>query len=65
VRSDNVARIAATGVHAVHTSAKRAVTGTPGVALGSAATDGGGYETVDADEARRVLGILRSNEEAR
>ncbi|MFV9423917.1 copper homeostasis protein CutC [Microbacterium sp. S1037] len=65
VRSDNVARIAATGVHAVHASAKRAVTGTPGVALGSAATDGGGYETVDADEARRVLGILRSNEEAR
>lgn len=65
VRSDNVARIAATGVDAVHASAKRAVTGRPGVALGSAASDGGGYETVDPDEARRLFGILRSTEEAR
>lgn len=65
VRSDNVARIAATGVDAVHASAKRAVTGRPGVALGSASSDGAGYETVDADEARRLLGILRSTEEAR
>jgi copper homeostasis protein len=65
VRSDNVARIAATGVDAVHASAKRVVTGRPGVALGSASSDGAGYETVDADEARRLLGILRSTEEAR
>lgn len=65
VRSDNVARIAATGVDAVHASAKRSVTGRPGVALGSAAIDGGGYETVDPDEARRLFGILRSTEEAR
>lgn len=65
VRSDNVARIAATGVDAVHASAKRSVTGRPGVALGSAAIDGGGYETVDPDEARRLFGILRSTEEAK
>jgi len=65
VRSDNVERIAATGVDAVHASAKRTVTGRTGVALGSAAPDGGGHETVDADEARRLLGILRSTEEAR
>lgn len=65
VRSDNVARIAATGVDAVHASAKRSVTGRAGVALGSAAIDGGGYETVDPDEARRLFGILRSTEEAR
>jgi len=65
VRSDNVARIAATGVDAVHASAKRVVTGRPGVALGSASSDGAGYETVDADEARRLLGNLRSTEEAR
>lgn len=65
IRSDNVARIAATGVDAVHASAKRTVIGRAGVALGSAAPDGGGYETVDAEEARRLLGILRSTEEAR
>ncbi|MCJ1709040.1 copper homeostasis protein CutC [Microbacterium sp. VKM Ac-2923] len=65
VRSDNAARIAATGVDAVHASAKRSVAGRPGVALGSAAIDGGGYETVDPDEARRLFGILRSTEEAR
>jgi len=65
VRSDNVARIAATGVAAVHGSAKRTVATRRGVALGSAAGDGGGHETVDADEARRLRGILRSIEGAR
>ncbi|WZH38069.1 MAG: copper homeostasis protein CutC [Microbacterium enclense] len=65
VRADNVARIAATGVDAVHASVKRAVAGRRGVRLGSAAPDGGGHETADADEARRLIGILRSTEEAR
>ncbi|MDQ1123881.1 copper homeostasis protein CutC [Microbacterium trichothecenolyticum] len=65
VRSDNVTRIVATGVDAVHASAKHAVAGRPGVSLGSAATDGGGHESVDADEARRLVGILRATKDTR
>ena len=52
---ENVAAVAATGVVAVHASAKRRVT-TPAMQLGSA--DTGGYETTDESLARAIMAAL-------
>ncbi|MGB4135768.1 MAG: copper homeostasis protein CutC, partial [Microbacterium sp.] len=55
VTAANVATIAATGVDAVHFSAKRAVADQGGVQMGSA---GAGHEVTDLDEALAVLAAL-------
>ncbi|GGO63276.1 hypothetical protein GCM10010910_15420 [Microbacterium nanhaiense] len=61
VTSANAAAIAATGVDAVHASAKRTVTATLAVSLGSAAAAGeSSYTTADEAEAaalRELLGV--------
>lgn len=53
---ENVATVAATGVAAVHASAKRRVTAPAGLALGSA--DNGGYETTDEALVREIVAVL-------
>ncbi|MCO8269238.1 copper homeostasis protein CutC [Actinoplanes sp. TRM 88003] len=53
-----VEKIVATGVPAVHASAKRVVRDAVGVSLGTA--DSAGRETTDEDEARRVIDVLRT-----
>lgn len=59
VSSANVAEIVATGVHAVHFSAKRVVEDSTGISMGSASASGlGPYEKVDADEAQRIAAIV-------
>lgn len=50
--------IAATGVHAVHFSAKRTMSARDGVKLGSAADDGGGYEVTDLATAQAIAAAL-------
>lgn len=52
----NVAAVAATGVAAVHASAKRRIDGPAGLSLGSA--DTGGYETTDEALVRQILAAL-------
>ncbi len=61
VTSSNARRIAATGVTAVHASAKRRVVDRLPISLGSAALAGEvDYETTDEDEARSILAALRN-----
>lgn len=61
VDPSNVAAIAATGVDAVHASAKGVVSDAVAVALGTGAPAGeGGYETTDADTAIRIRDALRA-----
>lgn len=50
--------VAEAGVHAVHFSAKRTVTTTGGVKLGSAADDGGGYEVTDLALAQAIASAV-------
>lgn len=57
VDESSVATIAATGVDAVHFSAKRAVGHGGAVRLGSASD--GGYEVTDRDTARAIVAALR------
>lgn len=54
VTAANAAEIAATGVDALHFSAKRTVAAGGSVRMGSAADDGGGHEVTDLAEARAV-----------
>ena len=56
VGPQNVAAVAATGVAAVHASAKRRVDAATGLALGSA--DSGGYETTDESLVRQMVAVL-------
>lgn len=58
VNSTSAAAIAATGVDAVHFSAKRTVTATGGVRMGSASDGVGGYEVTDREEALAVRAAL-------
>ncbi|MGO4680056.1 copper homeostasis protein CutC [Microbacterium sp. 2MCAF23] len=58
VTAANAAEIAATGVDALHFSAKRAVAASGSVRMGSAADDGGGHEVTDLEEARAVCAAL-------
>jgi copper homeostasis protein len=61
VDASNVARIAATGVDAVHASAKTTVADAVAVSLGSGTPAGaGGYETTDEVAARGILDALRA-----
>jgi len=53
-----VEKIVATGVPAVHASAKRIVRDAVGVSLGTA--DSSGRETTDGDEAGRIIEVLRT-----
>lgn len=60
VDAENAAAIAASGVDALHFSAKRMVTAGTDVQMGSAADDGGGYEVTDREAALalvRALGV--------
>ncbi|WP_223622548.1 copper homeostasis protein CutC [Microbacterium sp. EST19A] len=50
--------LAATGVDAIHFSAKRSVTATGGVRMGSASDGVGGYEVTDRDTALAVCAAL-------
>lgn len=54
ITAANAAEIAATGVDALHFSAKRAVAASGSVRMGSAADDGGGHEVTDLAEALAV-----------
>lgn len=58
ITASDVVAIAATGVDAVHFSAKRTVTADGGVRLGSASDGVGGYETTDRDAALAVVAAL-------
>lgn len=59
ISADTVADVMATGVHAVHFSAKRLVHDATGISMGAATGEGlGPYEKVDADEARRIAAIV-------
>lgn len=58
VDADNAASIVASGVEALHFSAKRLVTSDGSVQLGSATDGVGGYEVTDADAARAVVRAL-------
>lgn len=58
VTAANAAEIAATGVDALHFSAKRTVAASGSVRMGSAADDGGGHEVTDLAEARAVRAAL-------
>lgn len=58
VDAANAAAIAASGVDALHFSAKRVVTANTDVQMGSAADDGGGYEVTDRDAAHAVVRAL-------
>lgn len=60
VDAGNAATIAASGVDALHFSAKRVIAAGTGVQMGSAADGGGGYEVTDRDAAvavARALGL--------
>jgi copper homeostasis protein len=67
ITAGNAAAIAATGVDALHASAKRTVTQTLAVSLGSAAAAGEtGYSTTDEEEAVALRDLLaRVSREAR
>lgn len=54
ITAANAAEIAATGVDALHFSAKRTVAAAGSVRMGSAADDGGGHEVTDLVEALAV-----------
>ncbi len=54
ITAANAAEIAATGVDALHFSAKRTVAAAGSVRMGSAADDGGGHEVTDLAEALAV-----------
>ena len=54
ITAANAAEIAATGVDALHFSAKRTVAASGSVRMGSAADDGGGHEVTDLAEALAV-----------
>ena len=54
ITAENAAEIAATGVDALHFSAKRTVAASGSVRMGSAADDGGGHEVTDLAEALAV-----------
>ena len=58
ITASDVAAVAATGVHAVHFSAKRAVAAAGGVKLGSAGDGVGGYEVTDLETAREIVAAL-------
>lgn len=58
ITASDVAAIAATGVSAVHFSAKRTVLAESGVRMGSASDGVGGYEVTDLDTARAVVAAL-------
>ncbi|WP_295012912.1 copper homeostasis protein CutC [uncultured Microbacterium sp.] len=58
VTAENAASIAATGVDALHFSAKRVITADGGVRMGSADDGVGGHEVTDLDEARAVRAAL-------
>ena len=58
VTAVNAAEIAATGVDALHFSAKRTVAASGSVRMGSAADDGGGHEVTDLAEALAVRAAL-------
>ncbi|MGF3057156.1 copper homeostasis protein CutC [Microbacterium sp. YY-01] len=58
ITADNVAEIAASGVDAVHFSAKRTVTGTGNVRMGSAADGVGGHEVTGLAAARAIVDAL-------
>jgi copper homeostasis protein len=62
VTAENAPAVLATGVDAVHGSAKRIVTGATGIALGSAAGAGPtSWETTDEDSARAFVAAVRGN----
>lgn len=57
----NVAQILRSGVPAVHFSAKRTVSDSSGVSMGSAESEGvGSYDAVDADLARAIAAEIRA-----
>lgn len=58
VDASNAAAIAATGVDAVHFSAKRTIAAGGGVRMGSASDGVGGHEVTDADAARATVAAL-------
>ena len=58
ITASDVVAIAATGVDAVHFSAKRTVTADGGVRLGSASDGVGGYEVTDRDAALAIVAAL-------
>lgn len=59
ISSATVAEVMATGVQAVHFSAKRLVHDVTGISMGAASSEGlGPFEKVDADEARRIATIV-------
>ena len=58
VTAANAAEIAATGVDALHFSAKRTVAAPGSVRMGSAADDGGAHEVTDPVAARAVRAAL-------
>lgn len=58
VDAASAAALAATGVDALHFSAKRAVREAGGVRMGSAAEGVGGYEVTDLDTARAVVAAV-------
>ena len=58
VTADNVVEIAATGVDAVHFSAKRTVIDEGGVRMGSASDGVGGYEVTDLSAAQAICTAL-------
>jgi copper homeostasis protein len=58
VTAENAAEIAATGVDALHFSAKRTVAASGSVRMGSAADDGGGHEVTERAEAQAVRTAL-------
>lgn len=59
ISTATVADVVATGVQAVHFSAKRLVPDSTGISMGAASREGlGPYEKVDADEARRIAAIV-------
>ena len=61
VSAANVARVWATGVDAVHFSAKRDVVERPLVSMGASDAGGvGGYEVTSAEVAREIVAALRS-----
>jgi len=58
IEAGSVAAIAASGVDAVHFSAKRTVLAEGGVRLGSAADGVGGYEVTDRETALAIVDAL-------
>ena len=60
VSAASAAALAGAGVDALHFSAKRTVTESSGVRMGSAADGVGGYEVTDLDTARALVAALSS-----